>query len=185
MSSVKLYRADLNQLVQLAQTDLKVLWRQAATADEGRDLLLDVLPQLTQVYGSGAATLAADWYDELRVAANVRGSFSAIAAELPGAGRTDALARWAVSPLFSDKPDFALALDKAQGGFQRVISNAGRDTVTVSSVKDPRARGWQREGDGECEFCSMLIGRGAVYSEATADFQSHDHCQCSAVPVFD
>jgi hypothetical protein len=31
----------------------------------------------------------------------------------------------------------------------------------------------------------MLIGRGAVYSEATADFAAHDHCKCSAVPAFD
>jgi hypothetical protein len=30
----------------------------------------------------------------------------------------------------------------------------------------------------------MLIGRGAVYSEAGADFASHDHCNCSAVPAF-
>lgn len=184
-SAVSLYRADLNHLVRLAQNDLSVLWRQANTADEGRDLLLDVLPDLTQVYGSSAAALAADWYDELRTAKGIKGRFTAIAADLPNRGRTDALARWAVGPLFSDKPDFALALDKTQGGFQRIIANAGRDTVTGSSVRDPRARGWQREGNGECDFCSMLIDRGAVYSEATADFESHDHCQCSAVPVFD
>jgi hypothetical protein len=30
----------------------------------------------------------------------------------------------------------------------------------------------------------MLIGRGAVYSEATADFQSHDHCNCQAEPAW-
>jgi hypothetical protein len=30
----------------------------------------------------------------------------------------------------------------------------------------------------------MLIARGAVYTEVTADFASHDHCNCSAVPAF-
>ena len=56
--------------------------------------------------------------------------------------------------------------------------------ATVSSTTDPKARGWQRVGVGECDFCSMLIGRGAVYSEATADFLSHDHCHCYAEPAF-
>lgn len=185
MSSVNLYRADLNHLTRLAKSDLTALWRQVGSAVEGRDLLIAVLPDLVSVYGSGAATLAADWYDERRAAAKARGRFRAITAELPDQSRTDALARWAVTPLFSDKPDFDAALTLASGGFQRIIANAGRDTVTVSSVRDPRARGWQREGAGECEFCQMLIDRGAVYTEATADFQSHDHCQCAAVPVFD
>lgn len=185
MSAVSLYRAELKHLVGLAHNDLSVLWRQASSADEGRDLLMDVLPDLTQVYGSSAASLAADWYDELRSTKGVKGSFTAIAAALPGHGRTDALARWAVGPLFSAHPDFNDALTLAQGGFQRIIANAGRDTVIGSSLRDPQARGWQREGNGECDFCSMLIDRGAVSSEATADFQSHDHCQCAAVPAFD
>jgi hypothetical protein len=30
----------------------------------------------------------------------------------------------------------------------------------------------------------MLADRGAVYSEATADFAAHDHCGCSAEPVY-
>jgi hypothetical protein len=35
-----------------------------------------------------------------------------------------------------------------------------------------------------CSFCRMLAGRGAVYHEGTASFESHDHCACSAEPVF-
>lgn len=185
MVSVKLYRSDLNELTRLAETDLKVLWRQASSATGARNLLARALPDLVSVYGSAAATLAADWYDEVRDHSKVPGKFRAIAAELPDRGRTDALAGWAVTPLFSKNPDFDAALTLASGGFQRIIANAGRDTVTVSSVRDPRARGWQREGAGGCEFCQMLIGRGAVYTEASADFESHDHCQCAAAPVFD
>jgi hypothetical protein len=70
---------------------------------------------------------------------------------------------------------------------QRRIANFSRQTVMGSSVADPKARGWQRVGAGECKtgFCDMLIGRGAVYSEASADFAAHDHCKCSAAPAFD
>ena len=53
-----------------------------------------------------------------------------------------------------------------------------------STLADPKADGWQRTGVGECKFCEMLIGRGAVYTEATGDFGAHDDCHCSAVPAF-
>jgi hypothetical protein len=35
-----------------------------------------------------------------------------------------------------------------------------------------------------CDFCSMLADRGAVYGEASAEFEAHDHCSCSAQPVY-
>jgi hypothetical protein len=30
----------------------------------------------------------------------------------------------------------------------------------------------------------MLAGRGSVYSADTAEFEAHDHCGCSAEPVY-
>jgi hypothetical protein len=30
----------------------------------------------------------------------------------------------------------------------------------------------------------MLIGRGAVYTEASVDFEAHDHCHCGAEPAW-
>jgi hypothetical protein len=132
--------------------------------------------------------LAADWYDELRVTMGVRGRFRAIPADLPDRGRTDALARWAVSPLFTDAITAAVedaTFSLAFGGLQRIISNASRETVAGSAIADPGADGWQRVGYGDnCEFCTLLIDRGSVYSEATADFASHDNCNCAAMPAF-
>ena len=180
------HRRDLVELTGLAQRDLARIWREFDSAFTARDGLRDVLPRLMEVYGSAAATLAADWYDELRDTLTVKGRFRAIPAELPGNDRTDALARWAVGPLFKPEPDFDAALALVSGGLQRIIANADRETIMGSSVADPRALGWQRVGAGECKtgFCDMLIGRGAVYTEATADFASHDNCKCSAVPAF-
>jgi hypothetical protein len=112
----------------------------------------------------------------------LKGRFRAIPAE-PEIDRTDALARWGVGPLFSAEPDFAAAKTLVAGGFQRLVSDADRHTIARSSVADPRAKGWMRVGSGSsCGFCQMLLGRGAVYTEATADFESHDHCNCSAAP---
>jgi len=181
----KAHRADLQALTGLASRDLSLIWREFNTAEAARDGLMDVLPRLMAIYGSAAATLGADYYDTLRETAAVKGTFTAIPAELPDLGRTEALARWGVSPLFKAEPDFASSLTLVTGGMQRIIANADRQTVTLSATQDRESRGWQRVGSGHtCEFCAMLLGRGAVYSEATADFESHDHCHCTAEPVF-
>jgi hypothetical protein len=185
MASIEAFRSDLLQLVRLAESDLDVVWRGASDAVSAEAILIDVLPDLVSVYGSAAGTLAADWYDEARETAEIRGRFRALVAQLPDGGRTDALAGWAVGPLYSSEPDFATALSKAQGGLQRIIADAGRSTIAGSAVADPGARGWQRTGSGECAFCRMLIGRGAVYTEATVRFRSHDHCNCAAVPAWE
>ena len=187
-SLVRAHRRDLAALTALAERDLVVAFRRFTSTDatKVRDALAAVLPGLTDLYGAAAAALAADWYDEMRDAQRVKGRFRAIPATLPDSGRTDALAGWAVAPLFQAEPDRATTLAKLGGGFQRIVANAARETVTGSAVADPKSRGWQRVGSGtSCEFCSMLLSRGAVYTEATAAFLSHDRCNCGAEPVWD
>lgn len=179
------HRRDLQELARQSSVDLGLIFRQFDTADQIRDGLLDTLPRMMSIYGSAAATLGADWYDDLRVTKGAGGRFQAIPAELPDTGRTDALARWSVGPLFTAEPDKVTALAKLTGGFQRIIFNADRDTVIGSSIQDSAARGWQREGAGECDLCKLLLGRGAVYTEATADFETHDNCKCVGVPAFE
>lgn len=178
------HRRDVAELARLAQGDLRVAFRSFDTANAARDGLRDLLPQLVAIYGDAAATLAADWYEDLRDKAEARRRFTPVLAALPNRGRTDALARWGVEPLYAAEPDFATTLVKIAGGLQRIIANADRQTVQASSIADREARGWARAGVGECEFCQMLIGRGAVYTEASADFESHDRCGCIAVPAF-
>lgn len=179
----KAHRLELRTLTGLASKDLSILWREFTTADEARDGLLDSLPRLMALYGSAAATLAADYYDDARDASAARGRFRAIPADLPDAGRTESLARWAVSPLYTATPDFAVALSKADGGLQRIISNADRETVRFSSTQDPRA-GWMRVGNGGCDWCAQFLD-GEVHYVDGYDFDAHDHCNCTAMPVFD
>lgn len=158
---------------------MAALWRQVSNAAEAQIALRDVLPAIVREYGMAAAAVAADWYDEARAAADVGGSFVAIPAEIADSG-TDALALWA-----SEKgTDLESMRTLVEGGLSRRIFDWSRETVMGSALADPAADGWQRVGVGSCAFCAMLIGRGAVYSEDTADFASHDHCHCAATPAF-
>lgn len=177
------HRNDLAELVQVAHRDLSILFRRFDSPTDARDGLLDVLPKLSTIYGEAAATLGADYYDDMREAAGVRKRFTAIVADTAPKGQTDALARWAVSPLFQAEPDYPTTLAKVSGGLQRLIVNADRETVRVSSIEDSQAQGWMRVGSGECEWCEQYLDGEIHYIEGY-DFQAHDHCQCTADPAF-
>lgn len=179
MTTPNQLRNQQRDLVRLATNDMAALWRQVSNAREARIALRDVLPALIRTYGQAAASVAADWYDEARAAASVGGAFRSIPASVTGAG-SDSLALWAAE----HGTDLDSIRSLAEGGLQRRVVNFGRETVMGSALADPRADGWQRVGVGSCDFCNMLIGRGAVYSEASADFGSHDNCKCAAAPAF-
>lgn len=179
MPTPTLLRSDIATLAREASIDLGRLWRDADTAAALEEALRDLLPGLVDAYGAAAATIAADWYDDLRDETGVRGRFTAIPAEIADTG-TQALVGWALAEA-TDLPSFQTLI---LGGTQRRIANFSRLTVSGSSVADPGAVGWKRVGLGRCDFCRMLIGRGAVYREATAAFQAHDHCGCGAEPAW-
>lgn len=183
MSLTQAHRRDLAKLTGLADRDLALMWRQFDTATDARDGLLELLPELVSVYGIAAATLGADWYDDMRDAAAVKGRFRAIPTELPDLGRTDSLARWAVTPLFQSEPDFDTSLMKVAGGLQHIIATADRETVRYSSIQDPKAKGWMRVGNGGCDWCAQYLD-GEVHYVEGYDFNAHDHCRCTASPVF-
>lgn len=173
-------RKQIAHLALLAKGDLDELFRRVSDArsPELRAALMDVLPSMVETYGSAAASIAADWYDELRDEAAARGRFSAIPADL-GDTQVQGLIGWAMDTAKSDEA-FLMMID---GGIQKRIANASRQTVMQSSSADPSAAGWKRIGVGSCSFCVMLIDRDELYSEASADFASHEHCNCQAYPL--
>jgi hypothetical protein len=145
------------------------------------DTLHDTMPALLERYRLTAASIAADLYDLERQAVGAKGLFSAIVPDL-GDGGANELVGWATST--AKTPDSLTEL--LQGGFDRRLWQSARSVYMTSSIADPAARGWQRETDGAaCGFCIMLASRGTVYSEAAADFASHDHCGCTAVAAWD
>ena len=67
-----------------------------------------------------------------------------------------------------------------------MVMNGDRLTVVESVKADREALGYRRISDGNpCSFCAMLVARGGVYTEATAGFQAHSRCGCTARAVYD
>lgn len=174
-------RSETAKLVRLADQDLTRLWRLVAQGASAEVALRDLLPAIVTDYGSVGAAMAAEWYDQQREKVAARGRFTALPVEADDRG-AQALIGWALKEAVDDTSLAALIA----GGVQRRIADHARYTVARNSVEDRAARGWQRVGNGGCKdgFCDMLIGRGAVYSEASADFAAHDNCKCSAVPAW-
>lgn len=170
-------RRDVAKLSTLAAADIALLRR--LSEDEAIEALRDILPALVAQYGAAAAVVAAEWYDDYRVEREVARQFAAtpVAAGDRGA---QALIGWALTTAQTDGTFW----DLVNGGVQKRIADHSRLTVAGASIADPSARGWKRVGVGECAWCRMLIGRGAVYSETTVTFRAHDSCQCGAVPEF-
>lgn len=181
-SQADAHRRSIAQLSRLAQNDLRLIVAKYSDGEKARDALIIAIPKLVDLYGSAAATLAADWYDDLRdLDAGGARRFTVAVAELPDAGRTEILARWAVSPLFDAAPDMPTAISKASGGLQRIIATAARETVTVSTLEDPAARGWIWSAAGGCDYCRRRDGNEYVTPDS---LKTHDHCDCLAVPDF-
>lgn len=181
-------RAELIAIGDASAADLSALLRamRTRTGEEIRDYLLTELPHVTADSQLAAASLAADWYDDLRELAEVPGRFSAIVPEPADDERLATLTRWAVYPLFTATPDVKRTEELLAGGVRKLIADAHRDTVTKSVTSDPKGVGWARYGrGGTCSFCRLLISRGDVYKHDTARFASHTNCSCIAGPVFD
>lgn len=166
-----------------AQDDLSGIWT-GLDYDEIITALFDLLPAIVDTWSLGSASLAADWYDDLRQDKAIKGRFTAIVPDLGDLG-ADELAGWASQPLRLIEPNLELAQSRVTGGLQRRIAKGARDTIAISSIEDPQARGWRRVARGNgCPWCQMLASRGFVYSKASVDFAAHDHCNCTATPAF-
>jgi hypothetical protein len=196
LADVEDHREAVQSLVTLAQRDLVRAWRAVETrsATTARDAVLEVIPALVDDYGNSAASIAADWYDELREVSGAPGSFTAPLAEPPPADQVEALARWGVGPMFSATPDADTALSLLSGGLQRLVVGADRGTIETSALADPARPVYTRVArSNACAFCKMLASRGAVYgsaeragrgrSELSAHY--HDHCRCAVAVSWD
>lgn len=180
LSKHEQFRRDIRDLNILARADVELLWRMVRDARDAKEALMDLLPDVVETYGLAAGSIAADYYDDLREEVGAPKRFTAIVPD-PGDTNTTGLVAWALDQA-QDGDGFRGLIE---GGVQKRIANGARNVITTSSIADPSADGWLRIGAGGCDFCAMLVGRGAVYTEASVDFASHDHCNCSASPAFD
>jgi hypothetical protein len=203
LSPYEQLRRAIRDLFILARGDLEVLWRSVGDSAEAQQALMELLPELIATYGLAAGSVAADFYDQVREEEEAPKRFRAIVPEMPEQG-IGALVGWALATAAGvhstankgAADNVVEAVEKigpedltsfrtlVEGGMQRRIANQARLVITTSSIADPSAKGWMRVGGGGCDFCALLITRGAVYTEKSVEFASHDHCNCGAAPAF-
>jgi hypothetical protein len=182
-------------LAKLAQRDLMGFWYGLGTDDpvKLKLALLEFMPDLIATYGSAAAGLAADRYDELRADSIATGAFRAALADPLPDEQVQAVTRWALGPAFAEKQDLGAALTMLTDASQRLVRQQARNTVALNVERDPFGASYARvpKGKTTCAFCLMLASRGAVYgskksAETIRNSGKHYHtkCDCEAEPVW-
>lgn len=148
---------------------------------------------LTQGRRSDSAGLAAGYYQAYRIAEGLTGDAPVRLADRVEPERVitslNVVARRSVQKSIragmSPQAARQIALGRTQGAVSRHVLNGGRQTILQTLKADPASARWRRVTSGSaCSFCSMLAGRGAVYTSDTVDFKAHDNCRCTAQPVF-
>lgn len=192
-------------IVSLATTDLEEFFASLDLdkPEVARNALIAFLPMLILRYGMAGATLAADWYDEMRSDEGVKGRYRAAPAEPVNVEvRTEATVRRAMGPafalttaatvglLYAGQPAgtraSGLVLPALTDPMTKMVLEPARETTILSALADPQAAGWQRiTRAGSCKFCRMLASKGDVYRRRTADFAAHGNCNCAAAPSWD
>lgn len=172
-SDVEAMARSSRDLRALALRELRQIWDSADASNPVgiRALVEEMMPPLVEKYGEVAATAAADFYDEVRLEAGVRGPFSARLADPVPDEAVRASSRWAIDPVFSPTADEQLALGRLAQVLDRMVLQQGQDTIVASVVADPVRVGYARipQGDDPCAFCLTMASRGAVYlSRSTA-----------------
>lgn len=180
-------------LAKLAQRDLMAFWYGLGTEDpfKLKVALMEFMPDLVATYGSAAAGLAADRYDELRADSVASGSFRAVMADALPDDDVRAATGWALGPAFSKDQDLSASLTMLVDVGQKLVRQQARDTVAASVRRDPAGARYARVPTGKttCAFCLVLASAGAVYgSKKTAGgvkgTEYHTKCDCEAEPVW-
>jgi hypothetical protein len=173
---------------------------------------IEAVAALVGQYAEVSAALAADFYDGQRADADVPGGFTAQLADPPPDEQVDASMRWATKDVWNRDADVATpaqlepldvrmeaAFVKADGAVERLVLNAGRDTVLQAVRQDPQAIAWARGAAlGCCSFCALMASRGATYHTSgtagrdanerfegdTGEAKFHNWCRCVVIPVY-
>lgn len=174
----------------LVLAELAALWAalDVFDADATRDALLEAVPLLVAAYGGVAATVAADFYEEMRDAAGAPGRYTPVPVAAFDLDDLAARIRWSVGPLYSGNPDPDAALGRLETHVDEFTLQQGRETIAESVARDPAGPRWARVPLGDtCSFCITLASRGAVYRSAESAGEGrkfHGKCDCQATPVW-
>lgn len=160
--------------------------RRSLTPEQFRNALISQTNLVVNQFGDVAASMAAEWYEDIRLT-EVGSSYRALTAQSPyGPDAVEGMVRRGVAPLFSEAPDLSGVMKTVSSNAGKYVLGASRETIRRNTFRDDKANGWKRvTRAGACKFCRMLSGRGGVYMRETAFFASHIECNCAAVPSFE
>lgn len=159
--------------------------------ESARDALLEFVPILVEEYGEVAATIAADWYDELRLASGAAGAFRAVAAPLAiPAAAIEARVRYFAKHLWTPTPESMLG--PLLTATDKYVKQPGRDTIRRNAQREGARYARVPQGSKTCAFCLVLASRDAVYysrqsagdvlGEGVGD-DFHGDCDCAVVRI--
>jgi hypothetical protein len=145
------------------------------------------MPDLVAAYGDIAATVAADFFEDLRAEAEAPGRHGARLAAAPAATAVLVNVKWASSPMFQG--DRTGTLGRLNQVADQMALQVGRDTIDRSVRSDPAKPKWARvpSGADTCAFCLALASRGAVYGSAASAGHGHKWhagCDCTPTPIW-
>ena len=197
-------RRALLRVTGAAQRELRAAVVTAEPQDPAwRASLFAAAPLIVSEYSPAAATLATDWFEEIRAEAKTRRGFT----PTPRLRVTDNDVAATVAKTTFDlkqaERDAQADIDRIaadimrdlEGEMEKLVATSFWDTATENAQDDPDAVGWRRFARPEaCKFCVMLAARGAVYTRETARFAAHGavmrggrkggNCMCLAGPAY-
>lgn len=151
----------------------------------GLDAVSEGIPEVIAYYSLGSAALAADHYDETRIAAGARGRFTAEPIIPDRAEKIRRASRWAAAALV-DPTVTQTVESRIAEVVQLEVARAHRETTIQNAKIDPESLGWSRVTRADsCKFCLMAAAKGAIYkTEVSARFSAHTNCNCAAQAWF-
>lgn len=149
---------------------------------------------LVHRFAPASATLAVQFYRDQRRAAGITTPYTPRPSDPPPLQQIGKTADWSTRDLWKIRPHtepevkrelLDTAQTKVAGAVDKLVLDVGRNTIIDNVAADKHAKAWARVPEpGACYFCALLAIRGAVYTEQSADFKTHDHCRCQPEPVF-
>ena len=189
------HRKAQGQVNAAALRDFLALWPIWQGDDDSFGTLVVATLVLVRAYHRLSSLLAASYFDAFRAAEDPGGSAVAVLAPPVDVANTVAglqltgrvMTRKALAGGVAPQRARETAFVRTSGAVTSHVLKGGRDTLIQSVGADPRALKWARVTSGTpCAFCAMVASRGAVFKgESTAEFEPHDHCNCTVEPHYE
>ena len=169
-------------IARLAQSANATLEKRIQDTEDWDDVAR-IMSETCKSYTDMSAALTAEYYAGIRAASKVKSKYQPVAYSGYNA---DAVYSATISILDEVQSGAATVgvMDLLGNVANREIKNAADRCVNANVKRDPAKPRYALVPDGDaCAFCQMRASLGYTYSDEDA-VESHDHCTCTATPVF-